>query len=417
MATNKNDLVRPFAGLRPATGRANEVAAPPYDVVNTDEARAAADGKPFCFFHVSRAEIDLPAGTDPYSDEVYQTAASNLARFEDEGALIRDTAPCFYVYRISVGAHSQTGIAVSASVDAYLENRIRKHELTRPSKEDDRVKQIDAVNSITGPVFMVHRENPDLTDALRNISDGPPDAVADNVDDARHELWVVSDTGMIDRIAGLLNGMDALYIADGHHRSAAGARVAAARRSANPDHTGAEPYNGFLAVSFPETEVDILDYNRVIKDLNGLDADEFRRRLEEAFDIEPTTAPVRPSRNCTFGMYLAGHWSTLVPKDLAVSDDPVDRLDVSVLARTILEPVLGIHDQRTDSRIDFVGGSRGPEEIARRVESGEMAVGFTLYPTSLSDLMAVADADLIMPPKSTWFEPKLADGMISLPLD
>ena len=412
-----DDLVRPFAGLRPAPDRAADIAAPPYDVVNTDEARAIAEGKPFCFFHVSRAEIDLPPETDPYAPEVYETAAKNLGSFEESGALIRDSAPCFYVYRITAGGRSQTGVAVSASVQAYNENRIKKHELTRPAKEDDRVRQIEAVNSITGPVFTVHRADRELADLFETVTTGAPDAVADGIGGALHELWVVSGAAEVARIGDRLNAMDALYIADGHHRSAAGSRVAASRAAANPDHDGSEAYNGFLAVSFPDDEVTILDYNRVIRDLNGRDAAGFRDALAARFEIAPQAAPVRPAKRGTFGMYLDGAWALLTPKSPPATDDPVERLDVQVLARMVLEPLLGIADQRTDNRIDFVGGSRGTEEISRRVDSGEMAIGFTFFPTSLADLMAVADADMIMPPKSTWFEPKLADGMISLPLD
>lgn len=417
MSFDKAPLVRPFAGMRPAPGRADEIAAPPYDVVSTDEARAAAEGKPLCFFHVSRAEIDLPPGTDPYADEVYETAASNLKSFENAGALVRDAAPCFYVYRITADGKSQTGVAVSASVDAYNENRIKKHELTRPSKEDDRVRQIDAVDAITGPVLTVHRADAGLAALLRDASSGEPDAVAANVGGARHELWVVSDPDAVAGIGETVNAIDALYIADGHHRSAAGARVAEARRKTNPDYDGTEPYNGFLAVSFPDDELTILDYNRVVKDLNGMDAAAFLAALSGSYRVEPVSEPVRPQKMGSFGMYLDGNWSLISPLAPGKIDDPVERLDVELLSRSILSPLLGIQDQRTDTRIDFVGGSRGPEEIARRVESGEMAIGFTLYPTSLADLMSVADAGMIMPPKSTWFDPKLADGMISLPLD
>lgn len=412
-----DDLVRPFAGLRPAPGRAADIAAPPYDVVNTDEARALAAGRPYSFFHVSRAEIDLPPETDPYAADVYETAAKNLQSFEQSGALVRDTKPCFYVYRITAGGKSQTGVAVSASVQAYNENRIKKHELTRPAKEDDRVRQIEAVNSITGPVFTVHRADRELAEIFDGVTADAPDAVADGIGGALHELWVVSAPDKVERIGALLNTKDALYIADGHHRSAAGSRIAASRAAANPGHDGSEAYNGFLAVSFPDDQVTILDYNRVIRDLNGRDAAAFRDALAERFEIVPQESPIRPAERGTFGMYLDGAWALLTPKTPPATDDPVEGLDVQVLARMVLEPLLGIADQRTDNRIDFVGGSRGPEEIARRVDSGEMAIGFTFFPTSLADLMAVADADMIMPPKSTWFEPKLADGMISLPLD
>ncbi|MEE2996164.1 MAG: DUF1015 family protein [Pseudomonadota bacterium] len=417
MASDTPILVRPFAGMRPATGWADDIAAPPYDVVNAEEARTLSSGKPHCFFHVSRAEIDLPPGTDPYANEVYETAAKNFKRLEESGLLVRDISPCFYVYRITADGRSQTGVAVSASVEAYNRNRIKRHELTRPSKEDDRVRQIDAINAITGPVLTVHRSDARLSALLNSASAGEPAAVAANVGDARHELWVVSETDAVDAIAAALNSMDAIYIADGHHRSAAGARVAEARRDANPFHDGSESYNGFLAVSFPDDELSILDYNRVVKDLGGMNAATFLAALSKIYTIDPVPKPLRPLTAGTFGMYLDGAWSLIAPINPEETADPVESLDVQILSRSILSPLLGIEDQRTDARIDFVGGSRGPEEIARRVDSGEMAIGFTLYPTSLVDLMSVADANMIMPPKSTWFEPKLADGMISMPLD
>ena len=266
-------------------------------------------------------------------------------------------------------------------------------------------------------MLTVHSADAGLAGLLEEAAAGKPDAAAGNVDGARHELWSVSDPDAVAAIGNALNAMDALYIADGHHRSAAGARVAEARRNANPRHDGTEPYNGFLAVSFPDDELTILDYNRLVKDLNGMDAGGFLDALSKTYRIEPASSPIRPQSPGSFGMYLDGKWMLTSPLDPEDIDDPVERLDVQLLSRSVLSPLLGIKDQRTDTRIDFVGGSRGPEEIARRVESGEMAIGFTLYPTSLADLMAVADADRIMPPKSTWFEPKLADGMISLPLD
>ena len=410
-------LARPFIGIRPVAGRADEIAAPPYDVVNTEEARAAAEGRPLSFFHVSRAEIDLPADTDPYSNDVYKTAAQNLKKLEASGAVIRDPSPCFYVYRITANGNAQTGIAFSASVDAYNRKRIKKHELTRPSKEDDRVRQIEAVNAITGPVLTVHRAHADLAALLVRASSRAPDAVAANVDGACHELWVVSDEDAVATIGDAINSMDAIYIADGHHRSAAGCRVAGRRRHNNPGHKGTEAYNGFLAISFPDDQVTILDYNRVVKGLGNLDAEAFKSALSETYRIFPAPNPVRPESAGTFGMYLDGQWSLIKPIEPKEIEDPVEKLDVQLLSRSILSPLLGIGDQRTDNRIDFVGGSRGPQEIARRVDSGEMQIGFTLYPTSLADLMDVADADMIMPPKSTWFEPKLADGMIWLPFD
>lgn len=410
-------LVRPFPGLRPAPGRAADIAAPPYDVVSTDEAKAIAAGRPFDFLHVSRAEIDLAPDTDPYSPAVYGKAAANLKQFVASGALIRDAAPAYYVYRMTTKGRSQTGVAVSASVDAYLANTIRKHELTRPAKEDDRVRQIEAVDAITGPVLLVHRANAELAALLADVAKGEPVAVVPDLGGVRHELWAVTDGARIAQISGIMNGMGALYIADGHHRSAAAGRIAQARRAAEPGYDGSEPYNGFLAVSFPDDEMVILDYNRVVRDLKGRDAAGFLATLGETYEFEAADAAVRPAANHRFGMYLAGRWYRIAPKMPVFETDPVERLDVRVLERTILSPLLGIGDPRTDTRIDFVGGSRGPEAIAARVDSGEFAVGFTLFPTSLADLMAVADADKIMPPKSTWFDPKLADGMISLPLD
>lgn len=417
MTKFRDDLVRPFAALRPAPGRAAEVAAPPYDVMTTDEARELARDKPCSFLHVSRAEIDLPAASDPYSGEVYATAARNLDALEQSGVLIRDQAATFYVYRMTAGTRVQTGVALSASVTAYLENRIRRHELTRPTKEDDRVRQIDAVDAITGPVLLIYRADPSLAAALAQAAATPADAVVPDLDGVRHEIWVVKGEQAISHIGARLNQLDALYIADGHHRSAAAARIAATRRAANAAHDGSEAYNGFLAVGFPDDEVTILDYNRLVRDLNGQNGTAFLERLARDFDITGSDDSVRPQQARTFGMYLEGRWYTIKPRDLAADPDPVENLDVRILDRLVVAPMLGITDPRTDPRIDFIGGSRGLEALAARVDSGEMAVGFTLFPTSLTELMAVADANLIMPPKSTWFDPKLADGLISLPLN
>jgi uncharacterized protein (DUF1015 family) len=411
-----NDLVRPFAGLRAAPDRAAEIAAPPYDVINVDEARELAKNKPFSFLHISRAEIDLPLNTNPYADEVYAQAGRNLRSFEKQGLLVRDSQPHFYLYRMRAGDRTQTGIALSASVEAYLANRIRKHELTRPAKEDDRVRQIDSVDAITGPVLLVYRREAELSALFSRMSKIPADATVPDLHGVQHELWCIADPEDVSTIARLFNGLNALYIADGHHRSAAAARIASARRAKNTAHTGDEPYNGFLAVAFPDDEVTILDYNRVVRDLNGHSSEAFISALETNFDVSIRSRPVKPATAHTFGMYFGGSWYTLTPKHSISKDDPVERLDVRILDTRILAPMLGITDPRTDSRIDFIGGSRGPEAIAMRVDSGEMAVGFTLFPTSLSDLMSVADADKIMPPKSTWFDPKLADGLISLPL-
>ena len=411
-------LVRPFKALRPAPGRAAEILAPPYDVLTTEEALARAAGKPWSFLHVSKPEIDLPPGTDPYAPAVYTKASENLARMISAGVLVRDPTPGYYAYRLSVGGHAQTGVAVAASMAAYEANRIRKHELTRPDKEDDRVRHMEALNAQTGPVLAAYPDAPELDSLLAEASQLPPDVdvVADN--QVRHAIWPVRDAGLLARIGALFDAMPALYVADGHHRSAAASRVAAARRKANPRHTGEESYNSFLVVAFPQRGLRILDYNRVVRDLGGMSLDAFLGRLRDRFAVSPSTAPVKPERHGELGLYAGGRWHRLTLRpELAAPADPIARLDVSLLTVHVLDPVLGINDMRTDKRIDFVGGGRGLAELERRVASGEMAAAFSLYPTQFADLMAVADAGEVMPPKSTWFEPKLADGLLSHVLD
>jgi uncharacterized protein (DUF1015 family) len=401
-------LLRPFAGLRPAPGRAAEVAAPPYDVVSSAEARALAVGKPWSFLHVSKPEIDLPEGTDPYAAGVYAKAAENMRRLVEEGVLVRDAAPAYYAYRIELGGHVQSGIAGAGSVAAYTENRIRRHELTRSDKENDRVRQIEAVGAHTGPVLATHRPDAAVAGVIGAVAADRPSAVAETPEGAVHSLWVISGTAEIAALDAAFDGMDAIYIADGHHRSAAAAQIARDRPSADR----------FLVVTFPEDEVRILDYNRVVKDLDGLAPDAFLDKLSDRFEVAAADAPVRPERSGEFGMYFAGQWRRLVLKRMPGRDAPaVSRLDVSLLTHEILEPVLAIGDIRTDPRIDFVGGGRGLDGLQARVDGGEWAVAFSLFPTSMSDVTAVADAGAIMPPKSTWFDPKLADGMVSLVID
>ncbi len=411
-------LIQPFTGLRPAAGRAAEVVAPPYDVLNTEEARARASGRPWSFLHISKPEIDLPPATDPYSPAVYAKGRENFDRMLKEGVLVRDASPCYYVYRITMGQHTQTGLVVAASVPDYESGRIRRHEFTRPDKEDDRVRQIDSLNAQTGPVFLTYRQSPSL-DALvsRIVHDAPAvDVTAD--DGVRHVLWVVSSPATVANISDLFEEMPRLYIADGHHRSAAAARVAHARRNANPHHTGRESYNYFLAVAFPDSQMQILDYNRAVRDLNGLGRETYLTKLDAAFTVSAQDTAVKPSRAGEFGMYLKGHWYRLhIRPEHVPAKDPVKRLDVSLLQDNLLAPILGIGDPRRDKRIDFVGGIRGLKELERRVDSGEMAVAFSMFPTSIHDMMAVADAGEVMPPKSTWFEPKLADGLVSHVLD
>jgi uncharacterized protein (DUF1015 family) len=396
--------------------RAREVLAPPYDVLSSAEARERARGKPWSFLHVSKAEIDLPEGTDPYSDAVYAKAAENLQRMVAERVLVRDARPHYYAYRTLWQGRRQTGLACVTSLDAYnmapeANGRIRKHELTTPVKENDRVRQIEALNAQTGPVMMAYPHAPDIDRLLKRATERDPDVAVTADDDVAHELWVIADAGPIEELTSAFEALPALYIADGHHRSAAGARVAAAR---GPE--GSHRY--LLSVIFPHHTMVILDYNRVVRDIGGRSPETFLADVAERFTITPSTSPVRPASAREVGMYLAGRWHLLkLAQERVPESDPIGRLPISLLTDNLIKPVLGIADQRTDKRIDFVGGGRGLGELARRVDSGEMAVAFSLFPTSMDDLMAVADAHGIMPPKSTWFEPKLADGMVSHVLD
>jgi uncharacterized protein (DUF1015 family) len=407
-------LIRPFAGLRPVSGRATDVVAPPYDVLSTAEARVRAAGKPWSFLHISKPEIDLPVDTDPYAPQVYAKGAESLKKMLAAGVLAKDDQACYYAYRIVMGAHAQTGLVAAASVADYDTNRIRKHEFTRPDKEDDRVRQIDALNAQTGPVLLAYPNAPEVDVILAKASQGTPDADVTADDGVRHTIWVIRDQADLAKLTASFDAMKAIYIADGHHRSAAASRVAAARKAANPKHSGEESYNYFLSVIFPHHEMKIMDYNRVVKDLNGLSREDFMRRIGDNFSMEPSNSQVKPGKPGEVGMYLPGQWYRLqIRADLIPVNDPVSRLDVSLLQNHLITPVLNISDPRRDKRIDFVGGIRGLQELEKRVDSGEMAVAFAMFPTRMEDLMAVADAGEVMPPKSTWFEPKLADGLVS----
>jgi uncharacterized protein (DUF1015 family) len=403
-------LIKPFRALRPAPGRAAEVLAPPYDVLSSAEARERAKGKPWSFLHVSKAEIDLAPSTDPYDPAVYAKAAANLRAMIDAGVLMRDGKPCYYVYRLTWRGRTQTGLAAVASLDAYAKNRIRKHELTTPAKEDDRVRQIEAVNAQTGPVMLAYPAAPQLDAILAQAAAGAAavDVTAD--DGVRHQLWVVDAAAAIASVTRAVDALPALYIADGHHRSAAALRVAQARGA-----EGAQRY--FLAVLFPQGEMTILDYNRVLRDLNGRGPEQLLAELRDKYTIMPSDMPVRPAHAREVGMVLGGRWYRLVLRAEESSTDPIERLPITLLTRNVIAPIFGIADPRTDKRIDFVGGGRGLSELERLVASGQAAAAFALYPTQMADLMAVADAGAIMPPKSTWFEPKLADGMVSHVLD
>ncbi len=412
------NLIRPFHGLRPATGRGADVVAPPYDVLNTQEAIERAKGRPWSFLHISRPEIDLPEGTDPYDASVYAKAGENLDKMINEGVLVKDDSANYYAYRLIMDGHEQIGLVAIASVADYDTNRIRKHEFTRPMKEDDRVRQIDAVNAQTGPVLLAYPDTPIVDEILLAASQGEPQLQTTADDGVEHTLWVISDEAMIQTLTDAFDAMNAIYIADGHHRSASASRICATRKAANAEHTGEEPYNHFLSVIFPHHQMKIFDYNRVITDLNGLSETELLEKIAEKFTIEVRDKAYKPSQVAEYGMYLGGKWYQLqLQQDFIPQDDPVARLDISLLADNLIQPLLGIEDQRTDTRIDFVGGIRGLEGLEKRVDSGEMAIAFALFATSMEDLMSVADANEVMPPKSTWFEPKLADGLVSHTLD
>ena len=407
-------MIRPFTGLRPRTEDAAAVAAPPYDVLSSDEARQRAAGKPYSFLHISKAEIDLPPEVDHYAPEVYAKSAENLKKLIDAGVLFRDKTPCYYAYRLVMGSHTQTGLIAAASVADYDTNRIRKHEFTRPDKEDDRVRQIEALNAQTGPVLLAHADSDEAERLVASATAGTPIADVTADDGIRHTVWLINDADTVSRITAVIDAMPSLYIADGHHRSAAASRVAAARRGkSKPDSA-----EYFLSVIFPARQMRIMDYNRVVRDLNGHSVDDVLKAVGKSCNITPASGQATPKRTGTFGMYLDGRWFNVEFKpEVIPSKDPVRSLDVSVLSEQVLGPILGIADLRRDTRIDFVGGIRGLGELERRVNSGEMAIAFAMYPTQMTQLMSVADAGEVMPPKSTWFEPKLADGLVSHVLD
>jgi len=410
-------LVKPFAALRPDAEHAAAVVAPPYDVVSTMEARELVAGHPNSFLHISRPEIDLPLNTDPYSDDVYARGAANLKRLTALGLLTRDSTPSYYVYRMRMGKHEQTGVALTASVAAYDANRVRKHERTRPDKEADRARNMVSLNAQTGPVLSVYRANATIKALLDQIKNETSILDVTGQYNVAHTLWQVDQPAIVDTLSNVFNAMDAIYIADGHHRSAAASRVAAERAATN---SAAQPANAdfFLTVVFPHDEVNILDYNRIVKDMNSLSPQELLEHLSKAFDIKTEDGSVRPDKPGSFGMYVDGQWFHLtIHPELIPERDPVGRLDVSLLQDQLLAPILGVGDPRLDPRIEFVGGIRGLDALQQSVDAGNAAIAFALYPTSMEQLMAVADAEQLMPPKSTWFEPKLADGLLTHVLD
>ena len=409
--------IKPFRGVRPAREMAEKVASFPYDVLNSQEARELASDNPYSFLRVVKPEITLDPSIDLYDDRVYQAGKENLEKLIKEGALIQDDEDHLYVYRQTMGNHVQTGLVGCASADDYNADRIKKHELTRADKEKDRTRHVYTTNANAGPVFLTYKAVNEIDSIIEKVTEGEPEYDFVSDDGIGHTFWVIRDRETIGRLESLFEDMDAVYVADGHHRSASGAKVRDWRKKDNPGHTGEEEYNFFLAVYFPHNQLAIMPYNRVVKDLNGLTESQYLEKVAEKFNVEKNgdKEPGYPTNIC---MYLRGEWYTLTAKEGSYpKDDPVHSLDVSILQENLLAPVLGIGDPRIDKRIDFIGGIRGTKELERLVDSRKFAVAFSMYPTSIEQLIAIADAGKTMPPKSTWFEPKLRSGLIVHMLD
>lgn len=410
-------VIRQFKAIRPTAEMAEKVAALPYDVVNSEEARAMTADKPYSFLHVDKAEIDLPEGIDIYSPEVYAKAKENLYGMIDKGILVQDEKPMLYIYELTMDGRSQTGLVACTSIDEYMQGIIKKHELTREDKEQDRIRHVDICNANTGPIFLAYRTVDAISEIIERIKKNAPVYDFTAEDGIKHRAWIIDSDEDINKLVELFKDVPNLYIADGHHRNASAAKVGLKRRAEKPDYTGDEEFNYYLAVIFPSDQLKILDYNRVVKDLNGMTEDEFIKKLSENFDIKEVSGRAKPEKQYDFGMYLNKKWYMLTAKENIRSKDAVKGLDVSILQDNVLIPILGIGDIRTDKRIDFVGGIRGLGELEKRVDSGEMKVAFAMYPTSIDQLMAIADENKIMPPKSTWFEPKLRSGLFIHSLD
>ncbi len=404
--------VRPFRGLRPRRDLAERIASPPYDVLDSDEAREMVRDNPLSFLRVVKPEVDLDPSVDLYSEEVYDRGARNLRRLMEEGAMIQDRRPLFYLYRQVMGDHFQVGLVATVSAEDYREGHIKKHEHTRKAKEEDRIRHIMAQNAQCGPVFLTYPDVERMDELESRVTASGPEYDFTAPDGVRHTFWTVDRDDDIESVSATFRDVDALYVADGHHRSAAGTLVAERRAADNPRHTGREEYNYFLAVIFPESQMKILPYNRVVADLNGLSAGRFLERVREKFHLSGDADP-SPARGRTYSMYLDGSWYRLEPRrGTFPEDDPVRSLDASILQENLLDRVLDIDDPRTSERIKFVGGIRGTGELERLVEGGRFSVAFSLYPTSVEQLMRVADSGEVMPPKSTWFEPKLRSGLV-----
>ncbi len=406
-------ILKAFRGIRPPVDIVEKLACRPYDVLNSEEAREEAN--PHSLLHITKPEIDFDPGTDIHIQAVYDKAKENFASFREKGYLEQDDEAYLYIYAQTMDGRRQYGLVGCAGVEDYMSGIIKKHELTRPDKEEDRMKHVRITNANIEPVFFAYPAVPDIDEIIRDIVENQdPEYDFTSVDDIGHHFWVITDKSKIQRLIELFNELPATYVADGHHRTAAAALVGNEKKKDNPDHTGDEEYNYFLAVHFPDDQLRILDYNRVVMDLNGLTPEEFLGRLSEVFDVkEKGSEPFKPQSLHTFGMYLQGKWYALIANEGSYDDnDPIAVLDVTILSKSVLEPILNIMDLRTSKRIDFVGGMRGLGELQRRVDSGEMVVAFALYPVSMQQLISIADTGNIMPPKTTWFEPKLRSGLV-----
>ncbi len=403
--------IRPFRCVRPEQDVADRVAALPYDVYNRQEAKAEVEREPLSFLKIDRAETGFPDSVDTYAPEVYQRAKELLQKDMADGIYRRDEEPSYYVYELTMKGRTQTGLAACAAVDDYINNVIKKHENTRADKEQDRITHVDTCNAQTGPIFLAYRSDTVINEVVARAGEGRPLYDFTSPDGIGHRVWKISDAEEVEKIRNAFEHIGQIYIADGHHRAASAVKVGLKRREENPGYDGTEEFNYFLSVLFPHDQLMIMDYNRTVKDLNGLSREEFLQKISGCFRVEESGIPVRPEKKGTFGMYLEGKWYRLTAeKSLFEGRDAVGSLDVSVLQDHLLSPVLGIGDPRTDSRIDFVGGIRGLEELERRADT-DMKVSFSMYPTSITELFDVADQELLMPPKSTWFEPKLRSGL------
>ncbi len=406
--------IKPFRGVRPPKALVKDVASRPYDVLNSEEARKEAEGNEKSLYRIIKPEIDFPVGKDEHDADVYEKAAENFGMFIDKGWLVQDDKEMYYVYAQTMNGKTQYGLVIGASVDDYMTGKIKKHELTRRDKEEDRMKHVRITDANVEPVFFSYPDNEGINSIVEKVISGNPEYDFVSVDGVGHHFWLVREDNDIKRITEIFSGIPAMYIADGHHRSAAAALVGAEKAKNNPEHKGDEEYNFFMAVCFPDSQLTIIDYNRVVKDLNGLTPDEFIRQLERNFIVEPTGSEIqRPKNLHNFSVYLDGRSFSVTAKPGTFDDnDPIEQLDVTITSNLILDEILGIKDLRSDKRIDFVGGIRGLNELKERVDSGEMALALALYPVSMKQLMEIADTGNIMPPKTTWFEPKLRSGLV-----